>query len=93
MRHIRIFFQAVFLSVFSIAAVSGIEPGIIFDGISRTHGSGWSDPKETTSLAITSLPVLQNRKGLEFRAGWTNYWAGGGWNWHNWQPGGDDLRP
>ena len=93
MRHIRIFFQAVFLSVFSIAAVSGIEPGIIFDGISRLHGSGWSDPKETTSLAITSLPVLQNRKGLEFRAGWTNYWAGGGWNWHNWQPGGDDLRP
>ena len=93
MRHIRIFFQAVFLSVFSIAAVSGIEPGIIFDGISRIHGSGWSDPKETTSLAITSLPVLQNRKGLEFRAGWTNYWAGGGWNWHNWQPGGDDLRP
>ena len=80
MRHIRIFFQAVFLSVFSIAAVSGIEPGIIFDGISRLHGSGWSDPKETTSLAITSLPVLQNRKGLEFRAGWTNYWAGGGWN-------------
>ena len=93
MRHIRIFFQAVFLSVFSIAAVSGIEPGIIFDGISRLHGSGWSDPKETTSLAITSRPVLQNRKGLEFRAGWTNYWAGGGWNWHNWQPGGDDLRP
>ena len=45
MRHIRIFFQAVFLSVFSIAAVSGIEPGIIFDGISRLHGSGWSDPK------------------------------------------------
>ena len=93
MNFIRYFLCAALLAAFFASPAIGAESKILFDGASRTEGGGWSDPKETTALGITSEPVIQNRRALEFRGGWTNYWAGGGWNWKNWQPEGDDLRP
>ncbi|MBS5531257.1 hypothetical protein KH017_10760 [bacterium] len=66
-------------------------PLVVFDGEKHAGGSSWSDPKDITKFVLIDAAQTGGAKILRFEGGWKNYWAGGGWNWTNWQGPGSDI--
>ena len=66
-------------------------PLVVFDGEKHTGGSSWSDPKDITKFVLIDAAQTGGAKILRFEGGWKNYWAGGGWNWTNWQGPGSEI--
>lgn len=63
---------------------------VVFDGAKNCAGSSWSDPPQITKFALTEAGT-DGARLLRFEGEWKDYWAGGGWNWTNWQGPGNDV--
>lgn len=64
---------------------------VVFDGKEKKKGQAWADPKDTVTLAVSDAQQYNGSSALELKARWSNWWAGGGWNWFGWYGPGDDL--
>lgn len=71
--------------------LSGAEGSlVVFDGVKNCAGSAWSDPPQITKFVLTETGT-DGARLLRFDGEWKDYWAGGGWNWTNWQGPGNDV--
>lgn len=79
------------LLVACIINLAGAEGSlVVFDGGKNCAGSSWSDPPQITKFFLTGAEADGARR-LRFEGEWKDYWAGGGWNWTNWQGPGSDV--
>lgn len=77
--------------VFMIGLSVFAQSLVVFDGADKKKGQSWADPKDTVVLTVSDAQPFNGRSALELKAKWSNWWAGGGWNWFGWYGPGDDL--
>ena len=69
---------------------------VVFDGKDAVKGQTWADPKDSVAFGLSTVkPCTGKSSHLDLNAKWSNWWAGGGWNWHGWYDTdaspGDDI--
>ncbi|HCE44472.1 MAG TPA: hypothetical protein DET40_13065 [Lentisphaeria bacterium] len=82
---------AVVVFFITLNAMSQADSLVVFNGSDKKSGKSWASPKETVSLAVSATESFNSRSVLELKAKWSNWWAGGGWNWRGWYGSGDDI--
>jgi len=64
---------------------------VVFDGADKKDGKSWAGPKDTVTFDVSNAQPYNNKAALELKAKWSNWWAGGGWNWFGWYGEGNDV--
>lgn len=85
--------KAIFIFFISLTFLISAQESklVVYDGGENSKGKAWADPKETVTIKQSKKSPYKNSQHLILKGSWSNWWAGGGWNWYGWYNGSDNL--